>query len=60
VNLAGCLNLMTNAIVVWSTVYMQIAIDALAARGNSFDGEALSHISPVRFEHINPYDRFEF
>jgi TnpA family transposase len=60
VNQAGCLNLMTNAIVVWNTVYMQTAIDALAARGHSFGGEALARLSPVRFEHINPYGRFEF
>jgi TnpA family transposase len=60
VNQAGCLNLMTNAILVWNTVYMQTAIDALAARDHSFGGEALAHLSPVRFELINPYGRFEF
>jgi hypothetical protein len=33
VNQAGCLNPMTHAIVVWSAVYMQIAIDAQQPEG---------------------------
>jgi TnpA family transposase len=32
-NQAGCLNLLTNAVVVWNTVYMQAALDALGGEG---------------------------
>ena len=33
-NQAGCLNLLTNAVIVWNTVYMQAALNALWAKGD--------------------------
>ena len=32
-NQAACLNLLTNAVIVWNTVYMQAALDALRREG---------------------------
>ena len=60
VNQAGCLNLLSNAVIVWNTIYMQAAIEALKAKNYSINPADFAHISPIRFEHINPYGRFEF
>lgn len=59
-NQANCLNLITNAITVWNTVYMQSAIEHLKAQGEEISEEELSHLSPARFEHINIYGKFSF
>jgi TnpA family transposase len=32
-NQAGCLNLLTNAVIVWNTVYMQAALEAIQQQG---------------------------
>lgn len=60
VNLVGCLNLVSNAITVWNTVYMQAAIDELVRQGESIEESELVHLSPIRFQHINRYGRFRF
>ena len=60
VNQAGCLNLLSNAVIVWNTVYMQAAIDELIAQGNEVNQADFVHLSPVRYEHINPYGKFGF
>jgi TnpA family transposase len=60
VNLAGCLNLVSNAVVVWNTVYMQAAIEQLRKRGHAVDEADFMHLSPVRFKHINRYGKFRF
>ena len=52
VNLVGCLNLVSNAITVWNTVYMQAAIDELIRKGESIEDFELVHLSPIRFQHI--------
>jgi hypothetical protein len=55
-----CLNLVTNAVVVWNTVYMGAVIHRLRAEGGRIDPEDLAHRSPARCEHINPYGRYQF
>ena len=58
---AGCLSLMTNAIVVWNTLYMQAAVRQIEeAEGEGVSEELLRHLSPARFEHINRYGRYRF
>ncbi len=42
-----CLNLVTNAIVTWNTVYMNADID-------------LGHLSPALYGHVNPYGKYRF
>jgi hypothetical protein len=59
-NQSSCLTLVTNAIVTWNTVYMQAAIEQLLAEGVLVDEADLVHLSPARYEHINPYGRYEF
>lgn len=57
---ASCLNLLTNAVVAWNTVYMAAALDQLREEGHPVDDEDVAHLSPVRYEHINPYGRYSF
>jgi len=59
-NQAMCLNVVTNAVVVWNTVYMQAVLDQLRAEGYRVQEEDLAHLSPARFEHINPYGKYYF
>lgn len=60
VNQAACLNLVTNAMVVWNTVYMQAAVESLRADGMVIDDSQLERLSPIRYRHIFPYGRFFF
>lgn len=50
---ASGLNLGVAAIVLWNTVYLERAIQALRDRGQEVDDELLSHLSPLGWEHIN-------
>jgi TnpA family transposase len=59
-NQAGSLNLMTNAVVIWNTVYMQQVINQLKVEGYEINEDDLKHLSPARHEHINPYGKYEF
>jgi hypothetical protein len=35
-------------------------IDRLKAKGERIDTEDLTHLSPARYDHINPYGRYQF
>ncbi len=50
---ASGLNLMTAAIVLWNTVYLERAIQAIKDRGEAVDEDLLQHLSPLGWEHIN-------
>jgi TnpA family transposase len=59
-NQAHCLNLMTNAVVVWNTVYMWEALKQLKREGYQIDEEDVKHLSPARYEHLNVYGKYSF
>lgn len=50
---ASGLNLVTAAIILWNTVYLDQAIGALQDQGRPFEAAWLQHISPVHWTHIN-------
>ena len=50
---ASGLNLVTAAIVLWNTVYVERAIAVLRARGQHIGDELLQYLSPLGWEHIN-------
>jgi hypothetical protein len=50
---ASGLNLVTAAIILWNTVYLERAITALRERGRPFEDTWLQHIAPVHWNHIN-------
>jgi TnpA family transposase len=60
INQASCLNLVTNAVVTWNTLYMSAIIDQLRAEGFPVDEVDVAHLSPARYEHINPYGKYQF
>lgn len=47
------LNLVTAAIVLWNTVYLDRAIQALQSADAGVDPELIQHLSPLGWEHIN-------
>ena len=50
---ASGLNLVTAAIVLWNTVYLERATSALHAHGKALDDTLLQYLSPLGWEHIN-------
>ena len=50
---ASGLNLVVAAIVLWNTVYLERAVQALKEHGVAVDDSLLTHLSPLGWEHIN-------
>jgi TnpA family transposase len=50
---ASGLNLVTAAIVLWNTVYLERATNALRGHGQELDSGLLQYLSPLGWEHIN-------
>ncbi len=50
---ASGLNLVTAAIVLWNTVYLERATNALRDHGPGVDNTLLQYLSPLGWEHIN-------
>ncbi len=59
-NQSHCLTLVTNAVIVWNTIYMAAVLEYLKQEGYPIREEDIAHLSPVRFEHINPYGKYRF
>ena len=55
-----CLNLVTNAVVTWNTVYMEAALAQLRTEGVLAGDLDLSHLSPALYGHLNPYGKYRF
>ena len=50
---ASGLTLVTSAIVLWNTLYMERAVEKLREQKIPFDEEWLQYLSPLGWEHIN-------
>jgi hypothetical protein len=50
---ASGLNLVTAAIVLWNTVYLERTIEAMKADGQPVGDNLLQYLSPLGWEHIN-------
>lgn len=50
---ASGLNLVTAAIILWNTVYLERAIHSLEERGQSIDPNLFQYLSPLGWEHIS-------
>jgi hypothetical protein len=50
---ASGLNLAVAAIILWNTVYLERAMQALREAGQDIDEKLLPHLSPLGWEHIN-------
>jgi TnpA family transposase len=50
---ASGLNLVVLAIILWNTMYLERAFNALREHGIVFPDALLTHVSPIGWEHIN-------
>ena len=57
---ALCLTVATNAVVLFNTVYLKDALDALQAEGRPVDEQAAAHLSPALVDHIGIYGNYTF
>lgn len=57
---AFCLTLVANAIVVWTTEYLGLAVAGLRTAGRQVDEELLALISPAHSENVGFYGTFSF
>ncbi len=56
----GALGLVVNAIVIWNTKYIEVALDAIKQAGQpAFDSD-IQRLSPLGYEHINIMGRYSF
>lgn len=56
----GALGLVTNAIVLWNTLYMQEALSHLRKSGETPEEEHLARLSPLIHGHINMLGYYTF
>ena len=56
----GVLGLVTNAVVLWNTIYIQAALEHLESQGFSSKPEDVARLSPLLFDHINMLGQYSF
>jgi TnpA family transposase len=54
-----CLNLLTNAVIGWNTIYIDRIQQHLAHQGTPLPDEAIRHTSPTIRAHLNVYGRYD-
>jgi len=59
-NQSSCLTFVTNAAVAWNTVYISQVLEEMRLEGYPVFDDDVAHLSPARYEHINPYGKFFF
>ncbi len=57
---ALCLTLVTNAVVLFNSVYLQKVLGALRQDGHDVGDQAAAHLSPALHQHINFYGSYSF
>jgi TnpA family transposase len=57
---AMCNTLVVNACILSTTGYLQDALDARRAAGHQISDAVIAHLTPTRFEAINPYGDLRF
>ena len=56
----GCLNLVTNIVIVWNTVYMHKVVQQLQQEGIEVAESDLKRIWPTRHAHLNIIGSYHF
>ena len=56
----GALGLVLNMIVLWNTIYMEVALNQLRTDGYLVKDEDVARLSPLLHEHINMLGRYSF
>lgn len=57
---AQALNVLSNIVMVWNTVYIQEILDQLKSEGYVMNEDDFVHISPAPFQHINRLGKYVF
>ena len=58
--LLGALGLVLNAVVLWNTFYMDLAVKQLRTDGYPVHDEDVARLSPLGFKHIHFLGRYAF
>lgn|GEM_PF-1640330 len=56
----NALGLVTNSIILWNTVYMEIALDAIRNGGYTVNHDDVKRLSPLGYDHINIVGHYSF
>jgi len=56
----GALGLVTNAVVLWNTLYMQAALDHLRQQSQAISQEDEERLSPLAIGHVNVLGHYSF
>ncbi len=56
----NALGLVTNAVVLWNTLYMQAALEHLQSEGVASQPEDRARLSPLQHRHLNVLGRYSF
>ncbi|MFH0785551.1 MAG: Tn3 family transposase, partial [Pseudomonadota bacterium] len=56
----GALGLVLNMIVLWNTIYIEVALNQLRAEGYPIREEDVRRLSPLLHPHINMMGRYSF
>ncbi len=56
----GALGLVTNAVILWNTVYMQAALEHVQGQSGKIKEEDAARLSPLIYEHVNVLGRYSF
>ena len=51
---------MTNALVLWNTIYMQASLDHLKQQGEDVKEEDKARLSPLSHKHVNILGHYSF
>jgi hypothetical protein len=54
------LGLVTNAVILWNTVYMQKALDTIRNAGYPVNHDDVKRLSPLGYDHINIVEHYSF
>ena len=56
----GALGLVTNALVLWNTIYIQASLDHLREQGKDVKEEDKARLSPLSYKHVNMLGHYSF
>ncbi len=56
----GVLGLVTNAVVLWNTIYIEAALNQLRQEGVEVKDEDVARLSPLQYRHINMLGHYSF
>jgi TnpA family transposase len=56
----GALGLVLNILVLWTTRYLEAALDQLDRTGHSIDTKDVERLSPLKFRNVNLHGRYSF